>query len=259
MDVWRAGAPRIDMLSPDAYGNFAEFCAKYDRSGNPLFIPETTGGPEGAARALYAFGQHGAIGYTPFLIESNPQWDSTNELGRVYKATSQLMPLITAHQGKPSITGVLLEDGQTEKVPLGDYTLNVTFGAAALRTWSSPPLQPPSAMPPAGAIFILTAPDEFYVVASGAMTITFTPNTPGPPLVGVGSVDQGNLVDGRWVQGRRLTNYGMKGATGEMGVRPAPGPALVLVPAVYARNEHSLGFAGQDDGAGVLRVKLYRY
>ncbi len=259
LDVWRAGAPAIDMLSPDAYNNFVEFCAKYDRSGNPLFIPETNGGPEGAARALYAFGRHGAIGYTPFLIESNPERDSTNELGRVYKAISQLMPLIAAHQGKPSITAVLLEEGQTEKVTLGDYTMNASFGAPALRTWSSPPLQPQTAIPPAGAAFVMTAPDEFYVIASGALTITFAPNTPGPPIVGVGTLDEGNLVDGRWVQGRRLTNYGMKGATGWSGIRPAPSPALVLVPVVYARDEHTLGFAGQDDGAGILRVRLYRY
>jgi len=259
LDVWRAGAPAIDMLSPDAYNNFADFCGKYDRSGNPLFIPETNGGAEGAARALYAFGRHGAIGYTPFLIESNPQRDPANELGRVYKAISQLMPMITAHQGKPSITGLLLEEGQTEKVTLGDFTMTASFGAPALRTWSSPPLQPPAAMPPAGAIFVMTAPDEFYVIASGAMTITFAPNTPGPPIVGVGALDAGNLVDGRWVQGRRLTNYGMKGATGWSGIRPAPSPALVLVPVVYARDEHTLGFAGQDDGAGILRVRLYRY
>ena len=36
------------------------------------------------------------------------------------------------------------------------------------------------------------------------MTVTFTPNTPGPPLVGVGTVDEGSFVDGRWVQGRRF-------------------------------------------------------
>jgi beta-galactosidase GanA len=35
LDVWRAGAPRIDMLSPDAYQarDFAAWCAKYARSG----------------------------------------------------------------------------------------------------------------------------------------------------------------------------------------------------------------------------------
>ena len=44
MDVWRAGAPHIDISAPDIYGSdFAACCAKYTRSGNPLFIPETRG------------------------------------------------------------------------------------------------------------------------------------------------------------------------------------------------------------------------
>ena len=42
MDVWRAGAPQIDMLSPDAYGNFAEFAARYDRSGIRCSYPRTS-------------------------------------------------------------------------------------------------------------------------------------------------------------------------------------------------------------------------
>src|SRR5271157_2899484 len=60
MDVWKAGAPKIDILSPDIYGdgNFMAFCARYTQSGNPLFIPETGHGATIAARALYAFGRH---------------------------------------------------------------------------------------------------------------------------------------------------------------------------------------------------------
>ena len=49
--------------------DFVAFCAKYTQSGNPLFIPETGGGPNSAARALYAFGRHDAIGFSPFGIE----------------------------------------------------------------------------------------------------------------------------------------------------------------------------------------------
>jgi hypothetical protein len=243
MDVWKAAAPRIDMLSPDAYNDFVEFCEKYDRSGNPLFVPETDGGQDGAARALYAIGRHNSIGYTPFLIESNAGKDPTNELGRVYSALSQLMPQITDRQGKGGLTGVLVQEGQSETVPLGDYTMTVKFGSGPLRTWSSPP--PIPAAPIAGALCVLTAPDEFYVVASGQMTVNFTPNTPGPSLVGIGSIDEGSFVDGRWIPGRRLTNYGIG--------------SLQLVPAVYARGEHTLGYAGQEEGPGILRVKLYRY
>jgi len=64
LDIWRAGAPQIDILSPDAYRDYEEFCDKYVRSGNPLFVPESNGGPDGAARALYAFGRYDAIGYS---------------------------------------------------------------------------------------------------------------------------------------------------------------------------------------------------
>ena len=50
LDVWRAGGPAIDMLSPDAYGakDFPAWCEKYSRAGNPLFIAETSGGAGGA-------------------------------------------------------------------------------------------------------------------------------------------------------------------------------------------------------------------
>ena len=56
LDVWRAAAPPIDMISPDIYdSDYAMMCARYARSGNPLFIPrlgiaaERAGGP-GALR-----------------------------------------------------------------------------------------------------------------------------------------------------------------------------------------------------------------
>ena len=241
LDVWHAGAPQIDFVAPDVYNerDFQETCMNYHQSWNPMYVGEASGGPAGAAEVLWAVG-HDATGFSVYGVEYNLlRHDHDNELGRVYKSISQLMPLIADHQGKGTVTGVLLDEGQVEKVPLGDYTMTIAFGAPPLRTWSSPPPPPPSAMPHAGALFVLTAPDEFYVSASGAMTITFTPNTPGPPIVGVGAIDAGSLVDGRWVQGRRLDHRVT--TNNEMG-------ALRLVPAVYARIEHP-----------VLRVKLYRY
>ena len=57
--------------------------------------------------------------------------------------------------------------------------------------------------PCAGAIFIATGPDEYFVAGNG-VAVTFTPNTPGPPLAGLATVEEGTFVDGRWVPGRRL-------------------------------------------------------
>src|ERR1700733_9231210 len=71
MDVWRAGAPKIDFLSPDIYfPNFTDWTRRFHRGGNPLFVPEAMPGPVDAVNAMYAIAQHDAIGFSPFSIES---------------------------------------------------------------------------------------------------------------------------------------------------------------------------------------------
>jgi len=62
-DVWRAGAPGIDIFSPDNSRTYIVMSGKYTQSGNPLFIPRNLLGRK-APRALYAFGHHDAIGYS---------------------------------------------------------------------------------------------------------------------------------------------------------------------------------------------------
>jgi len=62
------------------------------------------------------------------------------------------------------------------------------------------------------------------------MTIDFTPNTPtGPQNVGLGDVQEGKFVDGKWVETRQIS-----------GDDNAQGEILIL------RNS-------------ILRVKLYRF
>ena len=102
MDVWRAGAPAIDMICPDIYDyDYAMMCGEYARSGNPLFIPETRGLPPNGleARVLYAFGRHEAIGFSPMGIERPAVPDI--ELTSAYDVIRQLAPLDfgTSRQG----------------------------------------------------------------------------------------------------------------------------------------------------------------
>ncbi len=244
LDVWRAGGPAIDMLSPDAYSakDFPAWCEKYSRGGNPLFIAETSGGAGGAPNALYAIG-HDALGSSVYGVEFNlMRNDPNNELGRVYKALSQLMPLIAQQQGKGTLASVLLyENGQVEKVPFGDYTMSVGFGRDRRPGGSTP--APPPTNRHAGALFVPIAPDEFYVVASNEvqMAISFTPNTPGPSLVEVGQVDEGSFVDGRWVQGMSYVDH-------RTGANDLP---LLLPAAFHRRDAHS--------EHNILRVRLYRH
>src|ERR1035441_7050469 len=96
MDVWRAGAPKIDFLAADVYSpDFVGFCSKYAQSGNPLFIAETRGDME--AKAIYAFGRHDAMGLSLMGVERSPTPEPEMILG--FELIDQLAPLITKHQG----------------------------------------------------------------------------------------------------------------------------------------------------------------
>jgi hypothetical protein len=204
MDVWKAGGPQIDMLSPDSYSesDFVAFCAKYSRPGNPLFIPENMGGPDGAARVLYVFGRHDAIGWTVMGLEDPRIPHPDNDLIASFDTIAQMAPLIAEHQGNGTMSAVLLRgpNDPPQKIQLGNYTLEVKFYVMPKMFGVPPPPEPP---PPAAAIFIATGPDEFFAAGSGVI-VTFSPNTPGPPLAGLATVEEGAFVNGRWVPGRRL-------------------------------------------------------
>jgi beta-galactosidase GanA len=189
MDVWRAGGPEIDFLAPDIYfPNFVEWVEKYHRSGNPLFIPETGRGAENPANAFYAFGRHDAMGFSPFAIEGIARLDS--ELAQAYGVLRQLSPMILEKHGTGAMTGVVADfNNPNQQVCLGEYKLNIKMDAG----WGKQIQQGMTA----GCIIISTGPDD-YVIAGKGLVITFEPNTPGDPIAGIGSIEQGEFVNGRW-------------------------------------------------------------
>jgi beta-galactosidase GanA len=207
MDVWRAGAPSIDYLAPDIYfPNFVEWCRKYHRAGNPLFIPETFRGSRSVAYLFYAIGQHDAIGVSPFAIDhiTDPE---NQPLATSYDLLRQLTPIIQAHQGRGLMAGVAPDVSfdqsrvpPQQQVKLGNYTLNITFEQPA------EPVDVPgldSGQSLSGGLIIAEGLDE-YLVAGTGLIITFAPNSPGDPLAGIESVQEGRFVDGRWVITRWL-------------------------------------------------------
>jgi len=192
LDIWRAGAPRIDILSPDIYSYFQQRCPEYRRSWNPLFIPEMLRETRSASDVFYALGQHDAIGFSPFGLESVPAFE--DEISKSYEVMAQVAPVVLENQGKGVIGGVELDkEHNNQKVKVGDYTLEVGIA----RHWSFPTPEFPA------GIFVQTGPDEFLVAGRG-ITVSFTANTPGPATVGLASVEDGSFVEGRWVAGRRL-------------------------------------------------------
>jgi len=132
------------------------------------------------------------------MMDSNP-----DPFG--YDLLSRLAPLILEHQGKGTMSAVLMgPNDPDQKVQVGNYTLVVAAsrprGAPAAQPGAS---QPAPQAPPAVAVFVAAGPDEYFVIGSG-VTVGFTPNTPGPPLAGLATVEDGTFVNGRWVPSRRL-------------------------------------------------------
>ena len=241
-DVWRAGAPQIDIVSPDIYdADFAKSCELYTRSGNPLLIPETRGFPPNdlGTRVLYAFGRHDAIGLSPMGIERPAKPDPY--LVSAYDVIAQLAPLISAHQGDGTMSAVLIGANDMPQIlKVGDYTLEASYIMPRVQP-PAPPPQPP--FPNAAAIIIQTGPEEFFMAGTG-VSIRFLPSFPEPSNVGLATVEEGVFVKGQWTPGRLLAG-------------DDTGDNSVILPRLIEDPDHPALFGPSQKG--IQRVTLYRY
>lgn len=197
MDIWKAGAPSIDMLSPDFYTpNFEFWTDLYVRQNNPLFVPEHRFDDTVGAKALFAIGHYEAIGFSPFAIESN----ESKELTGAYNVINQLYPLISKSIGRKKMEGVLLDkDKILTTVVLGDYEFSFknsyTLGWEAGATndvWDS-----------GGAIIIQTGSNEFYIAGTG-IVVTFKNWKNRGKTVGILKNEEGVFENGKWKVLRHL-------------------------------------------------------
>jgi hypothetical protein len=240
MDIWHAGAPSLDFLSPDIYFNeFALWAGRYARPDNPLFIPEAQGGSAGAANAFYAFGHLSAIGFSPFGIDdqgnapldlvgiTNPSEHPDNSaIGYAYTDLSRLAPLILEKQATGGISSALMEGEaqRSARLSIGEYTATITHAGGTSNAGAR-----------LAAMFLATGPNEFLVLGSGDAQITFSTDKSGPPIVGIESIDEEFFENGAWVPRRRLN-----------GDEDSQGQALRL-------------YAGDLAEGKIYRVRLYRY
>jgi hypothetical protein len=235
LNVWQQAAPAIDILAPDIYlPNFAEWCARYHRSGNPLWIPETR---EDAANAFYAIGNYAAMGISPFGIERRS--DASTPLAQAYGLLAQAAPEILEAQAKGAIKAVSLDaQHPAETVKLGNYTFAFSLG----RMRGPAPAGGATAPTSSYAIVISTGPDDYVILGSG-LQATF--NGPGPSPAAIGTLEEGAYVDGRWVPGRRLN-----------------GDDIMLnydAPNKFIKNESGQGFRLAAGAPKALHLQIYGY
>ncbi|MDG3439463.1 DUF5597 domain-containing protein [Nitrospirillum amazonense] len=210
IDVWKTGAPSLDLIGPDIYfHNFSDLAGRYKRADNPLFIPEANNvtAPEVPANAFYAIGNLDAFGFSPFSIE-NADTKSQAAITDAYGLLRQLTPAILKAQGLGRMAGFkprVLEDGTVLDAPvtrtLGDYRFTVGF----IDSWTPKAEQDTASH---GGLIIQTGPEE-YLIAGRGLIVTVAgepgPKGDGPALAGIDKAVEGTFdAQGRWVPGRYL-------------------------------------------------------
>ena len=174
IDVWHCAAPGIDILAPDLYDNgFADWVAKYKLHNNPLFIPEIRLSDNDGVRAFYIFGEHDALGISPFSIEDGS--DAANApLVQSYARLKELMPLITKYQGKGAMKGLLFDQENKERIII-DEDLTITCRHNFILPWD-PRATNGSVWPEGGGILLKLARNE-YIVAGSGLVVEFAKTT----------------------------------------------------------------------------------
>lgn len=122
MDIWKAAAPAIDIVSPDIYGKDFDLQAAYFHNyNNPLLIPETIAV---TGRATTVFAKHQAIGFSPFGID-----DKHQSMKEEYAMLINLLPLITKYQGSQKLIGFYKKpnDSLLAEIPMNKDVLLKVF------------------------------------------------------------------------------------------------------------------------------------
>ncbi|MCR4860800.1 MAG: DUF5597 domain-containing protein [Bacteroidales bacterium] len=209
-DIWRAGAPAIDILSPDIYlADFPNILRMYSRSGNPVFIPESRAGQGGAANAAFAIGEMGAIGYSPFGLENGAVTEQNKTFAEFYKKAGCYSKEILAAQAEGRIHGTWVKaldpTRVKDEVVMGDYKIQFELVSSGRRNGGAPQRTGGTYAPDAQgyAIVIQDDADNFTFLGSN-IRVVFQPKE-GDKTVGLAKVVTGDFdADGNWVPGRWL-------------------------------------------------------
>ena len=170
IDLWHCGAPTIDLLAPDIYDTgFKDWAAQYALPNNQLFIPESRCCQNSGVRALYAFGEHHALGFSPFAIDQASAAE-TASVTKAYALVQQLQYL-----PKNTQTWGLLFDQEDRERIINDGNLVLTCRHNFTLPWD-PRATDGTTWPEGGAIVMRLAKNEYLIAGSG-IVVNFATKT----------------------------------------------------------------------------------
>lgn len=240
LDVWRAGAPDLDLLAPDIYlPDFKGICDEFARNGNPLFVPEARRDGGVCAKAWWLFGGRRGLGYSPFGIESLP---GDHPLGAVYGLLGQLAPLIAEAQGTDRMVGVCDQE-QSPAAPAAGGQAPQEGQALSVGPWELKVRFLKDGLPPGdrSAGLVIQMGDEEFIVAGQGLEVGFGTKAAGPRYTDILSVETGRMEGGRFSPELRLNG---DETAANWRARIPPNPANLALDPTRPR---------------ILRVRVYRH
>ena len=197
IDFWHEGAPSIDLLAPDIYDTgFKSWCAQYamplrpqdgGKIKNRLFIPESRCCENSGVRALYAFGEHQAIGFSPFAIDQASEKE-TESVTQAYGLIKQLavanscVPSVASGKAESSLFtihsslktwGLLFDQEDRERI-IDDDGVVMTCRHYFTLPWD-PRATDGTTWPEGGAMLIRLSKYEYLLAGSGVVIDFKTP------------------------------------------------------------------------------------
>ena len=169
IDLWHAGAPQLLCLAPDIYDTgFKGWADQYALTNNRLFIPESRCCENSGARALYAFGEHRALGFSPFAIDqASPS--ETSSVTNAYDLMRKVN-VLTSHHSPLSSYGLLFDQTDKERI-ITDRDMVITCRHYFTLPWD-PRATDGSTWPEGGAVLLKLAKNE-YLLAGTGVVVTF--------------------------------------------------------------------------------------
>ena len=173
-DIWKAGAPSIDILAPDIYDTgFKSWASQYamplrpqdgGKIKNRLFIPESRCCENSGVRALYAFGEHQALGFSPFAIDQA----SPKETESVTQAYALLRQMVNGKLLNSKMSWGLLFDQDDKERIIDDEGVVMTCRHNFTLPWD-PRATDGSTWPEGGAMLIRLGKYDYLLAGSGVV------------------------------------------------------------------------------------------
>ncbi len=227
LDIWKAGAPSLDLLCPDIYNQnrneYNRICRSYARPDNALFIPESPmQGEANPMNALLAVADHDAIGVCCFGAESAVDdngnlLESCRSMALTMRTLAGMTPLLMKYRGTGRVHAIAEEEFETSRyLKLDDYHVTAYFSHSHLmnyghtQDWKSE--EGKKKLQVRGRAILVQAEDhEFYLGGAGVAIELIRRPHPGDEAsyshlssrqssqLNFLSVEEGHFEDGQWV------------------------------------------------------------